>query len=48
MGVLPAPMARVFAQIRPFGFLILYALMFSGILWDLIGPVNRLLVNWLS
>jgi len=48
MGVLPPPMARVFAQIRPFGFLILYALMFSGILWDLIGPVNRLLVNWLS
>jgi hypothetical protein len=41
-------MAHVFAQIRPFGFLILYALMFSGILWDLIGPVNRLLVNWLS
>jgi Zn-dependent protease len=48
MGVLPAPMARVFAQVRPWGFLILYALMLSGILWDLIGPVNRLLVNWLS
>jgi len=48
MGVLPAPLAGVFAQIRPWGFLILYGLMFSGILWDLIGPVNRLLVNWLS
>lgn len=48
MGVLPAPLARVFAQIRPWGFLILYALMLSGILWDLIGPVNRVLVGWLS
>ncbi|HKV99351.1 MAG TPA: site-2 protease family protein [Vicinamibacterales bacterium] len=48
MGVLPAPLAGVFAQIRPFGFLILYALMLSGILWDLIDPVNRLLLGWLS
>jgi Zn-dependent protease len=48
MGVLPAPVAHVFAQLRPWGFLILYALMLSGILWDLISPVNRLLVNWLS
>jgi Zn-dependent protease len=48
MGLLPAPLARVFAQVRPWGFLILYALMLSGILWDLIGPVNRMLVNWLS
>jgi Zn-dependent protease len=48
MGVLPAPVARVFAQLRPWGFLILYGLMLSGILWDLIGPVNRVLVNWLS
>lgn len=48
MGVLPAPLANVFAQIRPWGFLILYALMLSGILWNLIGPVNRLLVGWLS
>jgi Zn-dependent protease len=48
MGVLPAPLARVFAQIRPWGFLILYALMLSGVLWELIGPVNRLLVDWLS
>lgn len=48
MGVLPAPVASVFAKIRPWGFLILYALMLSGILWDLIRPVNRLLVNWLS
>jgi hypothetical protein len=48
MGVLPAPLARVFAQIRPWGFLILYALMLSGLLWDLIGPVSRVLVDWLS
>ena len=48
MGILPAPLARVFAQIRPWGFLILYGLMLSGILWDLIGPVNRVLVGWLS
>ncbi len=48
IGVLPAPIANVFAQLRPWGFLVLYALMFTGILWDLIGPVNRVLVDWLS
>lgn len=48
IGVLPAPAAHLFAQIRPWGFLILYALMLSGILWDLIGPVSRALVTWLS
>ena len=30
-GLLPESMARVFDQMRPWGFLILYALMFSGV-----------------
>ena len=47
IGVLPAPLAHVFAQLRPWGFLVLYALMLSGVLWQLIQPVNRVLLRWL-
>jgi len=39
IGLLPAPIAHVFAQIRPYGFLILYALMLTGTLGYLLGPV---------
>lgn len=48
LGVLPGAAARVYQQIRPLGFLILYALLLSGILWDIIGPINRIVLNWLT
>ena len=32
IGVLPAPMAAIVERLRPYGFLILYALMFTGVL----------------
>ena len=37
-GLLPEEGARVFDSIRPYGFLLLYALMFTGVLGSLILP----------
>jgi Zn-dependent protease len=39
LGVLPHAGARVIEQLRPYGFLILYALMLTGALNFLLGPV---------
>ena len=39
LGVLPHAGARVIEQLRPYGFLILYALMLTGTLSFLLGPV---------
>ena len=42
-GLLPPPAAAVFDNLRPFGFIILYALMFTGTLSALIMPPARFL-----
>jgi len=39
MGVLPPGPARVMELLRPYGFLILYALMLTGVLSMVLGPV---------
>jgi Zn-dependent protease len=39
MGVLPEGGARAVAQLRPYGFLILYALMLSGLLSRIMRPI---------
>ena len=46
-GLLPGRLARTFNEIRPYGFLLLYALMFTGRLNDLVGPPYYLLLSWL-
>lgn len=46
-GVLRGPAAQQFARIRPYGFMILYALMLSGALSVLISPPARTLLSWL-
>jgi Zn-dependent protease len=43
LGVAPAPVARIIEQLRPYGFLILYALMLTGVLSTLLGPVANYL-----
>lgn len=47
-GLLPRPLAVNFDRIRPFGFILLYALMFSGYLWAIVAPPSRLLLSWLT
>jgi Zn-dependent protease len=46
-GVLTGPIADAYDRVRPFGFLILYGLMFTGMLWTLIVPPARVLLSWL-
>lgn len=46
-GLLPPNAADVLDKLRPFGFIILYALMFTGVLGDLIIPPARFLLRLL-
>jgi Zn-dependent protease len=47
-GLLPVPAARVFDKIRPYGFMLLYALMLTGGLEYLVTPPYYRLVAWLQ
>ena len=47
MGILPESLAAVVDQLRPWGFLLLYALMLSGILSTMVFPLQRTILNWL-
>jgi Zn-dependent protease len=46
-GLLPRPMARQFDLLRPYGFLVLYALMFTGNLDMLLWPPYNVVVSLL-
>jgi hypothetical protein len=47
MGVVSEPVARTIAWLRPYGFLVLYALMLLGIIDKLLFPVQRAVLSWL-
>jgi Zn-dependent protease len=47
LGVLPPAGARIIELLRPYGFLILYALMLSGVLSYLLGPIAIGVVRFL-
>jgi Zn-dependent protease len=46
-GLLPVSFAAVFNRLRPYGFVLLYALILSGTLWNIVGPPYRLIISWL-
>jgi Zn-dependent protease len=46
-GLLRGSASRAFDSLRPYGFVILYGLMFSGGLATLVGPPADLLLSWL-
>jgi Zn-dependent protease len=46
-GLLPESLAVSFDRLRPYGFIILYGLMLTGILWRLVGPIETLILSWL-
>lgn len=46
-GLLPDRVSDVFDGVRPYGFLVLYALIFTGAFTHLIGPPYRLILSWL-
>jgi Zn-dependent protease len=47
MGVLPRPAAAVVERLRPYGIFVLYALMFSGLLFRVTRPVQNFILGWL-
>lgn len=48
MGLVPHQVARSINWLRPYGFLIIYALMFTGILWQVMGPIQGFLLRLLG
>jgi Zn-dependent protease len=46
-GLVPEHVARVIDRLRPFGIFILYGLLLSGVLFEIIRPVDRLLTRYL-
>ncbi len=46
-GLLPLPLAQQDDRLRPYGFLLIYALMFTGALSYLVIPPYYLLLTWL-
>ena len=47
MGVLPPAGAALVDRVRPYGFLLLYLMMFSGVLSAIVRPVQRFVQDWL-
>ncbi len=47
MGVLPPSLADGFERIRPYGIFVLYALMFSGVLFRVVRPVQSFILGLL-
>ena len=45
-GLLPPQFARALHRVEPFGFFILIALMFTGVLWTLVDPVRGPLLRF--
>jgi Zn-dependent protease len=48
LGLLPTGPSRIVEQLRPYGILILYALMLTGVLSTLLGPVATYLLYLLG
>jgi Zn-dependent protease len=46
-GLLPRSIRGAFDMVRPYGFLLLYALMFTGTLWRIMTPPYFFLRSWL-
>jgi Zn-dependent protease len=47
MGLLRGRASELFNSMRPFGMIILYALLISGILWQIVGPVQDAILDTL-
>jgi Zn-dependent protease len=41
-GLLPAQQAQAYSRLAPYGWMILIGLMFTGILWKILGPFYSL------
>jgi Zn-dependent protease len=48
VGLLPTSAALALSRLEPYGFLIVFCLLLTGILGSLIGPVIRIIVGLLG
>jgi Zn-dependent protease len=46
-GLLRGRAYEIFDSIRPYGFLILYGLLFTGVLFSIVSPIQNAIVDWL-
>jgi Zn-dependent protease len=46
-GFAPLPVARLVGALRPYGFLLLYVLMLTGIIGAIAWPIQRTILEWL-
>lgn len=47
MGLLPEAGVRMLERVRPYGFVLLYGLMLTGLLGAIVGPVRHMVLMWL-
>lgn len=47
MGLLPEAGVRMLERVRPYGFVLLYGLMLTGLLGAIVGPVRHMVLTWL-
>lgn len=46
-GLLHGRASEMFDSLRPYGFIILYALLLTGVLWSVMGPIQDGIIGWL-
>lgn len=46
-GLLKGQVAQLYDSLRPYGFLILYGLLLSGVFAAVVGPIYRVVLGWL-
>jgi Zn-dependent protease len=47
-GFVPEQAARALDVLRNYGFLIIYAMMLTGVLWAIVGPIYSFILQWLN
>jgi Zn-dependent protease len=46
-GLVPPRFAEALDRIRPYGFVVLYGLVLSGVLSTVVGPIRIVVLRWL-
>ncbi len=46
-GLLKGPVAQLYDSLRPYGFLILYALLLTGVFATVVTPIYAVVLGWL-
>jgi Zn-dependent protease len=47
-GLVPEQAARIIDALRAYGFIIIYAMLLTGVLWAIVGPISAGILTWLN